>query len=382
VSLNEKWTAAVHDELPFAVELRHRLHADPRVTGDEKDTAQLLADAIGVGDGKVVARTGRILDLDCSSGVGPAIAVRTEMDALPIVEQTGVPWASRSGVMHACGHDVHMAAVAAVSRAARRLDLPVPLFAILQPREEGPDSGARELVRDGDLEGIGFVLAAHVQPQLGPGVVAVTPGTINGATDEFTVVVEGRGGHSGYPHTVDDSILALSSIVVSLQQISARRIDPVIGAACMVNQLRAGNVDNVVPMSATGSGTIRTMRAEDRDTAFAAIRSIAEHTAAAHGCKATVEFRPADPPLVNDASLASAVLPELRRLGHPTDIEFRSFGSDDFAFYCGPARGLMAFIGTGMSTGPLHDATFLPSDSYIATAAEALIAGYCAAVSL
>ena len=154
--------------------------------------------------------------------------------------------------MHACGHDVHMAALVAVCRAARQLDLPVPLVALLQPREEGVDSGAVDVVAEGGLDGIGAIVAAHVQPQLPAGVVGVTAGPVNAATDEFTITVRGRGGHSGYPHTVDDSVLALSAIVVSLQQLSARRIDPVVGVACMVNQLRAGSANNVVPDVAVG----------------------------------------------------------------------------------------------------------------------------------
>jgi amidohydrolase len=284
--------------------------------------------------------------------------------------------------MHACGHDVHMAALVAVARAARGLALPVPLLALLQPREEGSDSGARDVVDEGGLATIGEVVAAHVQPQLAAGIVAVTSGAVNAGTDEFTVRVTGGGGHSGYPHAVDDSVLALSAIVVALQQIAARRIDPVVGAVCMVNQLRAGSANNVVPDVASAGGTVRTMRAEDRVTAHAAIEQIVAHTATSYGCSATVEFAICELPLVNDPLLAGAAVPLLHQLGHRTDSEFRSFGSDDFAFYGDHARSLMMFVGTGRLTGGLHDATYLPADSYVALVADALLAGYCAAAAL
>ena len=254
MSLVEHWRAAVRRELDVAVALRHELHAAPRLSGDETDTADRVAAAIGRGPGLAVAETGRLIQVVGEGG--GAVAMRTELDALPLAERTGVPWASGNGTMHACGHDVHMAALVAVARAASGLDLPVPLVALLQPREEDADSGALSVVSQGAMDNVAAVVAAHVQPRLPVGIVAVTPGAVNAGIDTFTVTVRGQGGHSGYPHTVTDSVLALASVVVSLQQLGARRVDPVIGIACMVNQLRAGTADNVVPDSAVGSGTV------------------------------------------------------------------------------------------------------------------------------
>ena len=380
MNLLESWRALLAPQLAEAVDLRHRLHAEPRVSGDEADTAQLLTAALGDVESVPVARTGRLVNVSTGAGAARAVALRTELDALPVAESTSAPWRSLNGAMHACGHDVHMAALVAVCRAARSLDLPAPLLALLQPREEGADSGARDVVASGCLADVDAVVAAHVQPQLPPRVLSSTPGPINAATDEFTVVVSGRGGHAGYPHTVDDSVLALSAIVVALQQLPARRVDPVVGVACMVNQLRAGTANNVVPSQAVGSGTVRTMRAGDRAVAHAALRDIASHVAAAHGCSADVSFAPCEPPLVNDAALALSTSALLHELGHRTE-EFRSFGSDDFSHYGEVARGLMIFVGTGAESGGLHDAGYLPGDEYVSLVADALIAGYCAAVT-
>jgi amidohydrolase len=339
-----------------------------------------VVDWIGLeGAAVVIAGTGRLLRLPGREG--RAIAVRAELDGLPIEEQTGVSWASVNGAMHACGHDVHLAALAAVTRAASAVDLPRPLVALLQPREEGVDSGARDIVDEGGLTDVEAVVAAHVQPRVESGVIAVTPGPVNASMDAFRVEVTGRGGHSGYPHTVDDSVLALSAIVVALQQVGARRVDPTVGAVCMVNQVRAGTADNVVASRAVCSGTVRTMRPEDRAAAHGAIEQIATSVAAGHGCHAAVTVDIGEPVLFNDAGLALRAGEQLTELGHSVIPTFRSFGSDDFAVYCEHVRGLMVFVGTGAERGGLHDASYLPDDSYVATVAHALIAGYCAALT-
>lgn len=379
MSLAERWRAEVRRELDIAVELRHALHRDPRLSGDESDTARRVAEAIGVGDGRVVAGTGRLLEV---TGTGPAIAVRAELDALPIVEATDATWASTTGAMHACGHDIHLAAATAVARAAARVDLPYRLVALLQPREEPAESGARDVIAEGGLDGIWSVIAGHVQPRVEAGVVATTPGPVNAAIDRFTVTVHGQAGHSAYPHTVTDSVLALAEIVVSLQQVATRRVDPVAGAVCMVTQLEAGTAYNVVPGFATAIGSLRTMRENDRSTAHLAIREIAANIAAAHRCTAEASIVDAEPVLVNDAALAERAAAILTDLGRPITSDFRSFGSDDFSHYGAHARSLMMFVGTGSESGGLHDPTYLPDDRYVELVAEALIAGYCAAAEL
>jgi amidohydrolase len=237
------------------------------------------------------------------------------------------------------------------------------------------------VVAEGGLDGVAAVVAAHVQPRVEKGVIAVTPGPVNAAMDTFRVEVSGRGGHSGYPHTVDDSVLAMSAVVVALQQVAARRIAPTTGVACMVNQVRAGTADNVVPSQAWCSGTVRTMTPADRETAHRAIEEIATSVAAGHGCRAEVTIGRGEPVLENDVGLAVRTGEILTELGHSVDHTFRSFGSDDFAAYCEHVRGLMVFVGTGAERGGLHDASYLPDDAYVATVADALIAGYCAALT-
>ncbi|MFC5751816.1 M20 metallopeptidase family protein [Actinomadura rugatobispora] len=378
----EKFRAAVADELPAAIELRHRLHADPRVSGDEGDTTRAVVRALDAGPGTPVAGTGRIVRI--GDGGGPRVVLRAELDALPIDERTGAPWASRTHAMHACGHDVHLAALVAVCRAAARVGGHAPIAALLQPREETFPSGAADAVREGALDGAHAVIGAHVQPRLAEGVVSAVPGPVNAAADEFEITIEGRGGHAGYPHTARDPVLALCQAVVSLQQVVSRRFDPVRGAVCSVGQVTAGSAANVIPRTASARGGIRVMGDDERQIAAGLVRDIVEHTAAAHGCTAEVRIHEMQPSLHNDPPLALEAARRLTGLGIPVDTSFRSFGADDFSHYCHVTRGLMLFVGTAGEGSPdeapgLHHSEFLPDDALVGRVAEAYLAGYLAA---
>jgi len=377
--------AAVAEELPAAVALRHALHADPRRSGDEADTTSAVVAALGAGGGRQVAGTGRLVRIGTTTG--PTVALRAELDGLVVTETTGVEWAATGPVMHACGHDAHLAGLVAVCRAVARVGGPAPLLALLQPREEGAPSGARDVVASGLLaqEQVVAVVAAHVQPQLADGVVNATPGPVNAATDEFTVTVTGHGGHGGYPHTTADPVLALAAVVVALQQLVSRRVDPTVGAVLAVTQLDAGSSFNVVPDTARARGGLRVMRESDRTMLLQALGDVAEHTAAAYGCTAVVHSESNEPVLANDPDLARATLPWLARAGVEVDDSWRSFGADDFSHYCADARGLMLFLGVdggapdaaGRRPG-LHSPRFLPGEDAVARVAEALLAGYLA----
>jgi amidohydrolase len=381
-SLTATLRAAVRDELAAARSLRRRLHAAPRVSGDETDTTVMVVDALGAGPGLEIADKGRVVLVGGSNSSRGCIALRAELDALPVTEATGVSWAATDGAMHACGHDVHLAATVAACRAIARVDGPVTVAALLQPREETAPSGARDIVASGILPELGVqaIVGAHVQPQIAAGHIAVTPGLVNASVDEFEITVRGSGGHAGYPHTVRDPIVALASIVLNLQQIAARRIDPVHGAVCMVGGLSAGTATNVVPSTAHAFGSLRLMRAEDRDRAAKELVEIAEASAAAYGCQADVRLSDGEPALRNDPVLAQAATRVLRAEGYPVVDDFRSFGADDFAHYGERVPALMMFVGVDGGAG-LHDPRFLPPDDAVDTVADALIAGYVAAVT-
>jgi amidohydrolase len=252
--------------------------------------------------------------------------------------------------------------------------------ALLQPREEGEPSGALDLVKSGALDelAVGAVIGAHVQPQVPAGTLAVTAGLVNASVDEFRITVTGQVGHVGYPHRVADPVLALAAIVVALQQIPARRVDPVTGAVCVVTEMRAGNAANIIAAEAWARGSLRVMRDGDREAMRTTLTGIAEYTARAHGCTAAVELIHGEPSLLNDAVLASGTAARLTAWGRAVSTEFRSFGADDFSWYGRGRPSLMIFVGVD---GPgLHDPTFLPPDESVRAVAEAMLAGYLAAV--
>ena len=373
--LQERIGRALAAELPAAVALRHRLHADPHPSGAEGPTCTAALEALDWGPGEPVAGTGAL--------VAPSpggVALRAELDGLPVVELTDVPWRATGTAMHACGHDVHIAGAVAAARAIAAADPPVPVAVLLQPREETPPSGARDVVESGVLErhGVRAVVAAHVQPQLPPGVVNVTAGVVNASVDEFEIVVHGHGGHAGYPHTVRDPVLAAAAVVLALQQLVARRVDPVHGAVCTIGRIDAGTVANVVPDHARLLGTLRAMDPQDRVALLTALREVATSTAAAYGCSAEVAPRSGEPAVVNDSELATLTAMQLETAGIPTDTVWRSFGSDDFSYYGAALPSLMAFVGVDGGAG-LHEPRFLPPDGTVALVARSLVAEYLAA---
>jgi amidohydrolase len=377
--------AGLASELDDAVRLRHELHADAELSGSEHRTAARVARALGEGDAATVAGTGRIVRIGPADG--PSIALRAELDALPIDEQTGAAWTSRTGAMHACGHDVHLAALTALGRAARRLDqaagLPTALLAVLQPREEVHPSGALDIVDSGAFaaQRTSAVVAVHLQHQLPAGTVAATVGTVNAASDGFEIRIMGTGGHAGYPHLAADPIPALCQTVLALQQIVSRRSDPTHSVVVSVGALQAGEARNVIPHTAVARGTLRALDQADRIGMHQALREIVEHTSRAHGCRGAVTIDEGEPALVNDEALATASWPWLREAGFTVDTSFRSCGADDFSFYARSAPTLMLFAGSGGQV-TLHDSRFLPDDDKVGQVASAMLAGYLAAQSL
>jgi amidohydrolase len=371
---------AVRRELPAAERLRRELHARPSLSGREEPTLDQLLDALPgrTGAERMAGGTGAVLRI---GGPGPAVGVRAELDALPITEATGVPWAASNGAMHACGHDVHMAALTALARALHQVGPPVPMLAVLQPREEGNPSGARDVVTSGLLQAhqVAAMAAAHVQPLLEAGEVACAPGVVNAAADEFFVTMTGRPGHAAYPHLTQDPVLAVAQFVVAVQQLVSRNTDPMQPAVVTVGALAAGEACNAIPGAANARGTIRSVTETHRHRLHERLREVATGVALAHGCTADVKIVRGEPVLDNDPGLAASTAALLIRLGVTVTEPLRTCGADDFSFYGGIAPALMLFVGTDGEPGSgLHTATFLPGDRAVADVADALLAAYLA----
>ena len=369
---------ALHAELPAAFHLRRELHAEPCLSGQEEPTLKRMLDALPEGSVmERVAETGALLRV---GGDGLAVGVRGELDALPIPEETGVAWASQNGAMHACGHDVHLAALVALTRAVDHVRAPAPMVAVLQPREEGPPSGARDIVESGALQRnqVGAMIAAHVQPVLDAGQTACTPGAVNASADQFTVVVRGRGGHAAYPHLSRDSILALAQIIVTAQQLVSRDADPMTPTVVTFGTVTAGTAPNAIPGQAVARGTIRAMSESWRQRLHQRLREIVEGVARVHGCEAELRIARGNPVLVNDARLAEETGCILVDAAHHMPVTLRSCGADDFANFASIVPSLMLFVGTDTVAG-LHSPYFLPGDETVKALAESLLAGYIAA---
>jgi amidohydrolase len=367
---------SVEEEIPHSLSLRERLHANPEPSNAEHTTARLVAEALDESDIETVAGTGLIAR--AGPPRGRAVAVRAELDALPIQEWTGASFAAENGLMHACGHDVHMAALAALFRAVRRSEdsLPGPLLALYQPSEETYPSGAEAIVREKVRLGeIGAVVAVHVHPEVPWGCVSVDPGPVNASCDYLRITVEGVGGHGAYPHRARDPILALSHVVVALQSLVSRRLDPMHPGVFSVGWTRAGSLENVIPELAEAGGTLRTLEPQDRGPLRQAALEIVETTARAHGCTARVEVTEGEPATVNDDALAATARVLLPEAGFELAPPLRSCGSDDFGFYRSLAPTLMVFVGLDGAPNtqrfPLHHPRFLPPPEAVEAVARA-----------
>jgi amidohydrolase len=384
--LLERLLEALTDEMPVAVALRERLHANPELGYKEHNSGSLVRDALGAGKNTtMVSPTGFVARV--GPGSRPAVAVRAELDALPIAEETDAPFAAKSGAMHACGHDVHMAALVALFRAARRIEdsLPKRLLALYQPSEEAYPSGAEMIVRDDLLNGATeAIVGAHVHPEVPWGCVSVEPGPVNASCDYLRITIEGAGGHGAYPHRARDPILALCHVVIALQSLVSRRLDPMHPGVFSVGWTRAGSAENVIPEIAEAGGTLRALEPQDRAHLREAALQIVEETACAYGCTARVEVTEGEPAMVNDSALTEAARSLLDRAGFRLAPALRSCGSDDFGFYGRVAPSLMMFVGLeGASDAPdlpLHNSRFLPPPKAVEAVARAQAVAFAAAL--
>ena len=386
----EALLAGIEDELPQAIALRHRLHATPELAHAEQQTAASVADALPVAS-VAVAATGRIARVDPSAADGAgsrasAVAVRAELDGLPLRERTGAPFAASGDVMHACGHDVHMAALVALTRAAHAVAdrLPAPLLAVFQPSEEAYPSGAQQLAHGALAElAPAAIVAAHIHPELGWGTVALDAGTVNASCDAFTITVEGAPAHGAYPHRGRDPILAIAQVVIALHAQLGRRIDPLNAASLTIGVLDAGSAENLIPAHAQARGALRALLPHDRLALRELVVETATAVAAAHGCRASVELEPGEPALENDPQIVSRARQLLTSAGLTAAPAWRSCGSDDFAFFSELAPVAMAFVGLDGAEGfiprPLHHPELHPPDAAVGAVARVQALLYLAA---
>jgi amidohydrolase len=366
--------------LDDAIRLRRRLHRHPELGLTLPRTQAAVLEALdGLGlEVQTGQRTTSVVARLRGARPGPTILLRADMDALPMPEETGLPFASEvAGAMHACGHDGHTAMLAGAARilARRREALAGSVVFMFQPGEEGYH-GARVMIEEGLLDGPDAPTAAfalHGTHRWTAGTVGVRGGPTNASGDTLNIVVRGKGGHAAMPHDCLDPIPVACEIVQAFQTLVTRRVSVFDPAVITVARIEAGTTQNVIPDTASLLGTVRTVSEVTREQVLAGVRRVAEGVAAAHGAEVDVQLIRGYPVTVNDTSFAGFVLDTARELLGPDAVqapEHPSMAAEDFSYVLQRVPGVIASLSTRPDTGaafPNHSPRMLLNEAALAT---------------
>jgi amidohydrolase len=359
--------SAIKDLVPDAQAWRREIHQNPGLLYDVEETAKFVADklrAFGCDEvATAIGRTGVVGVIHGAKGTSSrTIGLRADMDALPIEEETNLPYRSKiPGKMHACGHDGHTAMLlGAARRLAQTRDFDGKAVVIFQPAEEG-GAGAMAMIEDGlmDKFGVEEVYGMHNMPGMPVGAFRLRKGPLMAAADEVTITIEGKGSHAAMPHQGVDPVVVGAQIVVALQTIASRNVDPLDSCVVSIPRFEAGSASNVIPQSAWLNGTVRTLKAATRDLAERRIREIVAGLAAAGGATARVEYRRGYPPTVNHGTQTDFAADVARKVAGDAHVDANApptMGAEDFSFMLEARPGAFIFVGNGDSAKLHHPA--------------------------
>lgn len=377
-SIASQFTDADHE---LIIALRRAIHADPELAFQEHRTQHKLREAlhaIGVTDVQDIAGTGLVARIPGQTKGGPVVALRGDIDALPIGEATGQPFASvNAGLMHACGHDMHATWTAGAGLLLARHAAVGEVRLILQPAEE-IGAGAPKVIASGALDGVQAIFGAHVDWRYAVGEVVADAGPLAASTDTFAITMHGRGGHGARPQDAIDPVVAMAAFVLEAQTIVSRRLDPALPGVVTVGAFNAGSAANVIPESATVLGTIRATKPESRKLLVEEVERIAHAVAASHRCSATVNITEGTPPLVNGTRASTWAQSTVRTLlGDDAlrSLAVANMGGEDFAFYTERIDGCFMRVGTWSEGRPrdgVHTPRFDPDERALFVAAALL----------
>jgi amidohydrolase len=340
--------AAAH--LSDMIDLRRRLHRRPEIGLDLPETQAAVLEALDGLPLEITTGTGCTSVVATLTGARPGrrVLLRGDMDALPMPEDTGLDFASEvPGAMHACGHDSHVAMLVAAARilSARRDQLAGEVRFMFQPGEEG-HRGAGVMIDEGVTDGVDGAFAIHITPNVPSGMVLTRPGPLMASADEIYITVRGRGGHASTPHFTSDPVPVACEIVLAIQSAVTRRVDAFAPAIVTITQMRSGTANNVIPETATLSGTIRSVSEATRTSVHADLQRLAAGIANAHGMEAEVRVEEHYPVTVNDAAVAQLVLDVASELGvRNMEAPAPTMGSEDWSLVLQQVPGAMAFLG-------------------------------------
>jgi carboxypeptidase Ss1 len=341
---------------PEIIKTRREIHQRPELAYKEKATAKLVAErlrALGVEVRTGVGGTG-VLGILRGPRTGRVVALRADMDALPIDEMADIDFRSKeNGVMHACGHDTHVAMLLGTARllANHKDKLAGTVKFLFQPAEEhGGRGGAEPMIQDGVMENpkVDFVFGLHIDGDEKSGVLAFRGGPVMAAPDTFEIKVTGRGGHGAYPHQTIDPIYVAAQLIIAIQGVSSRMIDPIQPFVITVGSVHSGTKENIIPDQAVLQGTIRTLDEATRKRAKAKVMEVAKGVCRAFGAKAEVEFeKNAYPVTVNDEKVTEEAKKILSKMpGTRVKVRALQLGGEDFSRFLHEAPGTFYFLGT------------------------------------
>jgi len=361
------------------IRLRRDIHAHPELAFEETRTAGIVAAELarlGIPHRTGVGRTGVVGAIE-GGRPGPTLAIRADMDALPIAEETGLSFASTAaGRMHACGHDIHTATLLGVASVLKGL---APIFAgriilLFQPAEEVLE-GAAAMIADGAAEGVDLALGFHNQPDLPVGSFGFCRGASLAASDRFDLTVRGKSGHAAHPYAAVDPIVAASAFVAAAQTVVSREIKPIHPAVVTIGSFQGGTTHNIIPERVHLKGTVRTLHAEARDTAEAALRRLVAGLETSMRVSCQLDYARKVPSLVNDDRVLDPTIAAVRaQFGDVVTEGEPSMGAEDFSEFAALAPAFQLRIGSGAPgrADSLHNAGYQPDEACIGLGVQAL----------
>ena len=364
---------------PNLVAIRRDLHAHPELAFKETRTAGVVAaelSRLGIPHQTGIGITGVVGTIQ-GGAPGPTVAIRADMDALPIAEQTGLAFASTvPGLMHACGHDIHTTTLLGVGEVLLRLapQLRGTVKLIFQPAEE-VGGGAAAMMAEGVLDGVDMALGFHNHPDMPVGAFGYVRGASLASVDTFDITVHGKSGHAAYPHNTIDPVMAAASLVMQLQTVVSREIPPTQSAVVTVGTIQGGMAHNIIPDSVLLKGTVRTLHPAVRDQAEAAIRRLCAGVGEGMRVRVEVQYDRRCPPLVNDDGMIDRGMASIRaQLGEVVTAGEPSLGGEDFALMTEAVPGLQIRIGAGAPgrEDKLHNSHYQPDEGCLVQGVQAL----------
>ncbi len=364
---------------PYLIAIRRDLHSHPELAFMETRTAGVVAaelTRLGIPHRTGIGKTGVVGTIEGGSP-GPTLAIRADMDALPIAEQTGLPFASTvPGLMHACGHDIHTTTLVGVAEVLARMapQLRGTVKLIFQPAEEA-GGGAAAMMADGALDGVDMAVGFHNHPDMAVGQFGYVRGASLASVDTFDITVHGKSGHAAYPHTTVDPIMAAASLVMQLQTVVSREIAPTRPAVVTVGTIQGGMAHNIIPDSVLLKGTVRTLHPDTRIQAEEAIRRLCAGVGTGMRVRVDVQYNHLCPPLVNDDGMIDRGMASIRaQLGDVVTEGQASLGGEDFAMMAEVVPGLQIRIGSAAPgrDDKLHNSDYQPDERCLVSGVEAL----------